>query len=292
MKHSHLSIVIVLGVIVSLIGCSFQGIATLYPYHVDTPNASFGIADWYGGSRYTSNGANNISDGFTIMAYAPVNEAWIATGGNYTINPWTYPALPDMPNNASILYVGIVAVYKHLTSETVFFHLQYTTDATYEEVWDAEASWHGPANGTFEYYVPNWKTIEFNVTDSSVNGGPVGGWTPAMLKSNLTWVRMLIQMHTYYSNNILVDYIGLKYVWQYEYFGGLPDEETEDVFSAIGIGPIQILGGIGFIGMIAAPCAAILAVRQGGGGKAYYGIMALAAFTFCFGLFYASINGG
>jgi len=293
MKHSHLSIGIVLGVIISLIGCSFQGTATLYPYHVDTPNASFGIADWGGGSRYFSQGANNISDGKTVLMYAPVNEAWIATGGNYTINPWTYPALPDMPNNASILYVWIVAVYKHMTNATSFFHLQYTTDATYEEVWDLEATWHNPApgNGTTEYYVPYWKTTARNVTDSSV-GGPVGGWTPAMLKSNLTWVRMLVQMHTYEPDAFLVDYIGLKYQWQYEPFAGWDDEETEDVFSAIGIGPIQILGGIGFIGMIAAPCAAILAVRQGGGGKAYYGIMALAAFTFCFGLFYASINGG
>ena len=293
MKHSHLSIGIVLGVIISLIGCSFQGTATLYPYHVDTPNASFGIADWGGGSRYFSQGANNISDGKTVLMYAPVNEAWIATGGNYTINPWTYPALPDMPNNASILYVWIVAVYKHMTNATSFFHLQYTTDATYEEVWDLEATWHNPApgNGTTEYYVPYWKTTARNVTDSSV-GGPVGGWTPAMLKSNLTWVRMLVQMHTYEPDAFLVDYIGLKYQWQYEPFAGWDDEEEAGPFLSVIKNPIVLLGAVGFIGMIGVVPASIWFFRRDGGSKIYFGVMALVTFTVCSGFFLASIQGG
>ena len=55
---------------------------------------------------------------------------------------------------------------------------------------------------------------------------------------------------------------------------------------------IGLMGMTGFIGMIGVPAASIWMLRRDGGSKIYIGVMALATFTFCFGIFYASINGG
>ena len=282
----------IIGIAFSLVACSFLGIATLYPYHVDEPSAINGIADYGGSSRWTDVGCKVISDGYTSLLYGTSNSVWVATGGNFTINPWVWPTIPDMPLNASILYVELIVTLKLPSSTAVYFNMQYATDATYDDVWNETADWHGPANGTFIYGpITYWASKHINITDESV-GGPNGGWTPTMLKSNLTWVRMFIASPPHYADGLLIDYIGLTYVWQYEYFGGWLDEEPDDTFSTYGITPVTILGTIGFIGMIAVPCVAVLASRQNGGSRIYLGVMALAAFTFCFGIFYASINGG
>lgn len=92
-----------------------------------------------------------------------------------------------------------------------------------------------------------------------------------------------------------MDYLGIYCLWSgpdpEEYEIVLPGEEgaggpftTPDV--------IGLMGMTGFIGMIGVPAASIWFFKQDGGSKIYAAVTALVAFTVCFGLFYASINGG
>ena len=263
--------------------------ATLYPYVVSTPSAMDGIGDGGVGWRYVTTGAKVILDGYQVLFYCPIYPLWIASG-NFTINPWTYPPLPIMPDNATVLYVNLVAVVKSPSSSSAWFNLQYALNATYNDVWTNVADWYGPTNATWlDGPITYWKTCRVNVTDETV-GGPTGGWSASMINSNDTWVRMYSNDYITYENAILVDYIGLEYVWQYEGGPGGPPPSGN-----VNIAPIDvpgIMGIFGFVGMIAVPAATIWFSRRDGGSKIYAAVMGFVAFFVCFGLFYASINGG
>lgn len=293
MKKTHLVLVSALGIMISLIGCSFNSMAVLYPYQIAGPPAQNAIDDYGGGFRFYDFASTTI-DGVWGYFWTYTHPAWICTGGNFTYDTWTWPPIPDMPNNASILYVDLIIVFKLPDAGDVAFTLQWTNNLTYEQIWNNDfdgLDWHGPANTTHKTGpITYWSTTAINVTDETV-GGPVGGWTPAMLKSNLTWVRFYA-----YTGGVpvtckmAIDYIGLRYTWQYEYFGGWhPNLEATYI---LGITPIAIMGMFGFTGMIAVPVATIWFYRQSeGGSRVYYAIVALCCFLVCFGFFVGSIGG-
>jgi hypothetical protein len=261
-----LSVSAILLISILILNCSFQSMATPYPYEVNAPEALSGIGYYGGTSRWADIGTVKILDGHTSLFYVTSTVAWIATG-NYTgHNPWQWPALPDMPNNATILNVELVVVLKYpYTYSSSWFYLQYAVNTTYDEVWSDTASWYGPGNATWiDGPITYWKTCKVNVTDETV-GGPIGGWSASMINSNETWVRIYTGSYLPYNRAIEIDYIGLNYIWEYPI--GVPAPPSSG--SPIGWGSswitnifIATLGGVGFIGMIAYPGIAIYSYKS------------------------------
>jgi len=195
-----------------------------------------------------------------------------------------------MPNNATVLYVNLVAVVKLPSASSAWFNLQYALNATYNDVWTNVADWYGPTNATWlDGPITYWKTCRVNVTDETV-GGPTGGWSASMVNSNDTWVRLYSNDYITYPNAILIDYVGLEYTWQYEPFSGWhpPSWEISSEFMSV----LGLMGIMGFVGMIGVPAASLWFYRRDGGSKIYAAVMALIGMTVCFGFFLASINGG
>lgn len=138
------------------------------------------------------------------------------------------------------------------------------------------------------------RTIGSNTSEAH-NITSFATWTPQILKSPNLCVKIVS-----YSYDVTpavyceLDYLGLNYVWS----GPDPPEEAQTPYDDPGvIGPLipdvnGLMGITGFIGMIGVPPASIWFFKRDGGSKIYAGVMALVSFTVCFGLFYASINGG
>lgn len=128
----------------------------------------------------------------------------------------------------------------------------------------------------------------------SINITTLATWTPQTLKSNNFCVRMMAYSYqttpaVYYD----LDYLGIAYLWSgpdpEEFEQIIPGDEPGDIALPDVVG---IMGITGFVGMIGVPAASIWLFKRDGGSKIYVGVMALVAFTVCFGFFYASINGG
>lgn len=138
------------------------------------------------------------------------------------------------------------------------------------------------------------RTIGSNTSEAH-NITSYATWTPQILKSSDLYVKILAYsygvspaVHCY------LDYLGIYYTWSG------PDPPINETVIPGGDVPgtystpdvIGLMGMTGFIGMIGVPAASIWFFRQDGGSKIYAAVTALVAFTVCFGLFYASINGG
>lgn len=121
-------------------------------------------------------------------------------------------------------------------------------------------------------------------------------WNASMLKSAVPTEDFKVRVMSWADTGqfvLYVDYVGLSYIWAYP--AGGEDTEFDEGESGVFTMPdvIGLMGMTGFIGMIGVPAASIWFFRHdGGGSKIYTGVMALAAFLVCFGLFYASVNGG
>jgi hypothetical protein len=199
---------------------------------------------------------------------------------------WPTQTLP--PDNATILWVHLLVYVATWVGYGHTFYLQYATNTTWADVSSASAVWHNGANTTktmASMPPPGhiWNEYSSNVTTNET-------WTPQMLKSSQTWIRLMMAEDTVWP--LYVDYIGLEYAWS---VGGGSGSGGGDVGN-IGIfqmpDVLGLIGVIGFIGVIGIPAASIWFFRRDGGSKVYAGVMALVAFTFCAGLFLASIQGG
>ena len=128
----------------------------------------------------------------------------------------------------------------------------------------------------------------------SINITTLATWTPQILKSSNFCVKMVVYSYesiplVYYD----LDYLGIYYLWS-----GPDAPEEEQIIPGDEPGElvlpdvIGVIGITGFIGMIGVPATAVWFFRRDGGSKIYFGVMALVAFTVCFGFFLASIQGG
>ena len=134
-------------------------------------------------------------------------------------------------------------------------------------------------------------------TSEAHNITTFASWTPQILKSPNLCVKIIS-----YSYDVTppvycyLDYLGIYYIWS----GPDPPEEEQTPYDEGAPGVLGsfipdvtgLMGIFGFVGMVGVPAASIWFLRHDGGSKIYVGVMALVAFTVCFGLFYASINGG
>jgi hypothetical protein len=111
---------------------------------------------------------------------------------------------------------------------------------------------------------------------------------PANWTSTSLTVYLITQ--TSYGKALYVDYVGLDYIWTNSTTAGGGDPETE--FGVMNLDVSGMMGIVGFVGMVGVPAASIWFFRHDGGSKIYIGVMALVAFTVCFGFFLGSINGG
>jgi len=206
---------------------------------------------------------------------------------------------------------------------------QNFVDPTYQNYWApySNRSAFPPGNATF-LTISMITVLRCQVTRSFTLGAIIGNGTPPWDLHNYIDVYYTTQSWSLYSYNltipfsdygifehwntseimitvraglvagghcIYVDYVGLSYTWEYANEsgigpGGPGGPGTE--FNVANLDVPGLMGIFGFVGMIGIPAASIWFFRQDGGSKIYAGVMALVAFTVCFGLFYGSINGG
>jgi hypothetical protein len=236
------------------------------------PTANTTAAD---GAVYNLNGAMKLdSDPIALMD----EGAWVSTAffqnPNY-VNYWApYGNRSNFaPSNATILGVSIIAIVWCQIPRSFSFDFNL---------------WNGTGN---THMYGGAHTAQMTATLYSYNVTALYPWNAAniVLSPPNTLVASITIGGTAVKA-VYVDYIGVDYIWTNSTTSGGDDPETN--FSINSIGVIGLMGMTGFIGMIGVPAASIWMFRRDGGSKIYIGVMALAAFTFCFGLFLASINGG
>jgi len=185
----------------------------------------------------------------------------------YYLNRSDFP-----PGGSTILHVHLCwyawgNIYAHY-----LVYLEQFIGAAYETVYTS--AWY-------------WGTGMWNYWEAHVNETIT--WTASNL-TDPTEFRVGLLVLGPAGLGLLVDYLGFRYLWTAgppippEGPGLSEDFKLPDV--------IGLMGMTGFIGMIGVPAASIWFFRRDGGSKIYFGVMALVAFTVCFGFFLASINGG
>jgi len=258
------------------------------PFIVNCPGASDnnGVNDdnaWRGQWRSTSWDFNNPGTDYSNL-YHPTDPAWSAVGFFNDSLQWEgWPAQNLPPDNATILYVyALVRVaLDGSASDSRGLIISYATNETSEAVRTETATFHSVGAPTIWGGDPGWLTITCNITAYE-------GWTPAMLRSNETWVCVLIpDASTPY---FYIEYAGLYYAWYYP--EAPPSGGDDEGIWELGSGSMLIfaMGTIGFCGMIGVSPFAVWLWRREGGDKIHAFVMMVATFTVCFALFLASLG--
>jgi len=200
------------------------------------------------------------------------------------------------PDDATIISVHMIAIVRCQIPQPFFLSLEFYNHTTSSLTQITSGTPYFTATGANTLY-------SYNIT----NGGLAPVWTPTILKDTANWgapnweepetqygVKVSLHVDSWYggtSRALYVDYVGLDYVWTNTTIGADPGAPGT-TFNPVSVDVTGLLGIIGFVGMIGVPAASIWFLRQDGGSKIYTGVMALVAFTVCFGFFYGSINGG
>jgi hypothetical protein len=202
--------------------------------------------------------------------------AWISSQGflNPSYNNYWAPysnrsAFP--PANATILSVSMLTIVRCQVPRPFMMNLVFTVGSY-----------------SFSYY-SNWfnaaqtdTAYTFNVTSNLVAYGLQNQW------GNFT---VFVNTEFNYGKALYVDYVGILGLWTWPGPSvGPGGSGTSGEF--VGPDAMGLIGIMGFIGMLGIPAASIWFFRRDGGSKVIAGVTTLVAFTVCFGLFYASINGG
>jgi len=182
------------------------------------------------------------------------------------------------PDNATIVSVSMLCVVRSQVAKPFTLTLIYGMGSNIFVL-----------NSPMYYATTTDTAYSYNITTGT-------SWNASELKSAVPNKEFKVRVMSWANTGsfvLYVDYVGISYIWKYPAGpagdtggeGSLGHFTTPDVIGLMGI--------TGFIGMIGVPAASIWFFRHdGGGSKIYAGVMALAVFTVCFGLFYASINGG
>lgn len=217
-------------------------------------------------------------DGTSAILYGDA-VTWVATR-NF-INPIYANYWPPYSNrsafapaNATFLSVSMMAVVRCPIPRLFELTAISTVNGVYTSI---SSPWYTATQTAQAYTV--------NITAFLVSNGVLGNWT------NSSTSIYVSTTDDSYGKSIYVDYAGIICLWSWSGPPGPPGGAGESgQFTMPDV--IGLMGMTGFIGMIGVPAASIWMLRRDGGSKIYVGVMALAAFTFCFGIFYASINGG
>lgn len=255
-----------------------------YSFTKATPSGTF---DVYAPTAYEVASTNGVIlypneakrlDG-TVAMVTGDGGAWVAT--RYFTNPlysnyWSPYSNRSAfaPANATFLSVSMIAIARCQIPRTFQLTAISTVGTTYTST---KSSWYNA--GTTD------QAFTYNITAFLTSNGVLGNWT------NSTTAIYLQADDDSYGRAIYVDYVGLSFNWRYANGSSSgPGGSGEGTFRTPDV--IGLMGMTGFIGMIGVPAASIWMFRRDGGSKIYFGVMALVTFTVCFGLFYASINGG
>jgi len=250
-----------------------------YPTYQTTPVRCHQAEHFFDGSMkdlYSSAVSVYVeTNNFTNPDY-PFDDfvAWLIAlfGPGYVNYTWGGSFGTPVPANATIYIVQIVAAFPS-NSPPLRFYYSINDKVSWNQSGDF------PASAT---------SVIWNATAMET-------WTPAMLNSGDTWVKMRALpapgIHYY------LDYLGFIVYYTMPYGSGTPPEEpasgdwSYNINSGTNI--LGLLGTFGFIGMFAAPLAAIwLYRRDGGGSKIHLFLTAMIAFIVCLGLFLGGINFG
>jgi len=222
-----------------------------------------------------------------LGSYIKSRDFTSTTYSNYWAPYSNRSAFP--PDNATILGVSLIAVARAQVTKP------FTLSIIYGHDWDGD-SWsiHMLTSSMF-YATATDQAYSYNITADLIAEGAITAWNASILKSTSPddWFEVQLMSWADTGNFILyVDYVGLSYIWCYPAGpgGGTGGSGETGQFSMPDV--TGLMGMIGFIGMIGVPAASIWFFRRDGGSKIYFGVMALIAFTVCFGFFLASINGG
>ena len=193
----------------------------------------------------------------TWLSYGEGNSSQISRGwfpdSSQAYN-WPKQTMPLA--NSSILSVYLIAVCQKMAGFSMaspVAYLQYSIDGQ---------DHYYPA-----LYTPNDTftiTNLFGYIEYVFNVTTYQDWTPQMLLSSQTWVRIWVEGLSL-GNYVLVDYVGLKYNWT---FTGAPPSGPGSDWKNSTLGKItfgqMLVGGIGvigFIGMILVPPVGIVLAR-------------------------------
>jgi len=188
------------------------------------------------------------------------------------------------PDNATILSVSMVAVIWCQVPRQFRLYM-YLFNGTDETI----------SYGNYENAAMAATLYSYNITT-------VTTWNATMLKADIGdpqhgflspdfTLAFYVQLYGGPTNKaVYIDYIGLDYIWTNSTTAGGGGSETD--FAVMNLDVSGMMGIVGFIGMIGVPAASVWFFRRDGGSKIYFGVMALVAFTVCFGFFLGSINGG
>ena len=197
--------------------------------------------------------------------YAPAGTCqYVAIGGftsDYTY-PYFWPNQTFPPDEATILWVEAYGFFKVLSGcRNVTF--AYALNATYPyeyygfDWWINNTQQPWPIYAYSEYQVRAW-----NMTN-------LRNWTPYDVKNALqashTAIRIWSPDLLSNGQSLYVDYVGIRYAWTNDTIYTPPEtiEPGEWHVSFSGSTIFAILGGIGFIGMIAYPALAIANRKRG-----------------------------
>lgn len=211
------------------------------------------------------------------------SQDFISTSYNNYWSPYSNrSAFP--PNNATILGVSIMAVARCAVTKPFTLQIVYGDAPSIDSLLSP-----------MFYATTTDQVFSYNITADMISEGIITAWNASILKSTISDEWFYVQLYSWADTGIFVlyvDYVGISYIWCYP--AGGEDTEFGDGESGVFTMPdvTGLMGMTGFIGMIGVPAASIWFFRQDGGSKIYAGLTALVAFTVCFGLFYASINGG
>jgi hypothetical protein len=246
-------------------------------FDVFAPTA-YEIASTHGSVLYPD-GAKKLDETVAILYGDAVT--WIATryftDPSYT-NYWAPYSNRSAfaPANATFLSVSMMAIARCGIPRAFQLTAISTVNTTYTST---NSPWYN-AGQTDQAYI-------YNITSFLTSNGVLGNWT------NSTTAIYLTTDTVSNGHSIYVDYVGLSFTWKYANGSGISPGGPGGPWNPAGIPDvIGLMGIMGFVGMIGVPAASLWFYRRDGGSKIYAAVMGFVAFFVCFGLFYASINGG
>ena len=230
-------------------------------------------------------GAQVASDGNTKDLHSTATYAYVETN-DFTNPTWNDPyggaveflSGTPVPNNgtATIVSVIIYAVFMASSPDAVLYFSV-----------DDKASWSAGYSEGAGYGMIGW-----NVT-------ALTAWTPAILNSDDTWIRLKTSsMSTY---NYYLDYLGFVYSYTVPWGGGytppeeeLPEEDTDPdwTYDLTGGGVVGVMGMVGLAGLVGTPAWIVIAWRQGEGSRIVIFVKGLVLGMFSFVMFWVSLVGG
>jgi len=229
---------------------------------------SFGISyGWTNSMKLDNTPIALMDDGGYVKTYHYVNPSYVNYWAPYD-NRSNFP-----PDNATILSISMITILRCAAPRWFSLTMNF---------------WNGTG---WTYMYGGAYNAQMADTLYSVNVTALYDWNATHITDYMSYVLSVVVVAGGGTTHaIYIDYVGIDYIWTNATTAGGGDPETE--FAVMNLDVSGMMGIVGFVGMIGVPAASIWFFRHDGGSKIYIGVMALVAFTVCFGFFLGSINGG